>query len=106
MDYSVNIRSIADMTCIQFEFEKFLDSFWWQGDCRAFGQVVNKRVNSAEIYGANEKLHMLYPGNKERIRKIIIYKRKTIRVFRPNRKKIEVKLRKFLKCWKPLRKTV
>ncbi len=61
------------MTCLQFEFEEFLDSFRWQGDCGTFWQVVNKRIDSAEIYGANEKLHMLYPGNKECIGIVIIY---------------------------------
>lgn len=52
------------MTNTQFQLKKFFYSFRWQRKTRAFGKMIDKSVDSAEIYGTNKKFHIVYPNSK------------------------------------------
>ncbi len=91
------------MTNTQFQFKKVFYSFRWQRKTGAFREMINKSVDSAEIYGTHKKFHIVYPNSKMNllINRIPKKYKSVIRVFLVNCKKIEGKLSKFLKCWKP-----
>lgn len=57
MDNTVDIRGVADMALIEFQFEDLVDALQVQGQCGTIREMVDQGFNPAQINGANKKLH-------------------------------------------------